>query len=187
MPLAPGLNLGRYEITRPIGAGGTGEVYKARDTRLDRTVAIKVLPEHLSNDPALRERFEREARAVSSLNHPHITVQYIAPEQLEGKDVDARADLFALGAMLFEMVTGHKAFEGESQASLISAIMSAGLPIGVKKTARPFPPSAPSSRRLFSFSRLAVSVLEKPTYSQHFLSCRWGRGASAPRTSSVRR
>ena len=238
MSIAPGTRLGPYEIVQPIGAGGMGEVYSANDTRLDRAVAIKVLPEHLSNDPALRERFEREARAVSSLNHSHIctlhdvgehegvhflvmeyldgetlsdrlqrgalpldkaleiareiagalsvahrtgivhrdlkpgnvmltkqgvklldfglakasptrrslgeggsdaptqnkpltdagtilgTVQYMAPEQLEGKEVDARADLFALGAILFEMVTGRKAFEGESQASLISAIMS---------------------------------------------------------------
>ena len=72
MAIEPGTRLGPYEITASIGAGGMGEVYKAKDTRLDRTVAIKVLPEHLSKDPALRERFEREARAVSSLNHPHI-------------------------------------------------------------------------------------------------------------------
>jgi serine/threonine protein kinase len=242
MSLLPGTNLGPYEIVSPLGAGGMGEVYKANDTRLDRTVAIKVLPEHLSKDPAIRERFEREARAVSSLNHPHIctlhdvgehdgihflvmelvegesladrlkrgplpfeqaidcaaqiadalgkahragivhrdlkpgnvmltrmgvklldfglakanptrrslgeggpdapteqkpltgegtilgTVQYMAPEQLEGKDVDARADLFALGAVLYEMLTGRKAFEGESQASVISAIMSSDPP-----------------------------------------------------------
>ena len=241
MPLAPGSKLGPYEILSPIGAGGMGEVYKASDTRLDRTVAVKVLPEHLSNDPARRERFEREARAVSSLNHSHIctlhdvgehqgvhflvmehlegetlaarlergaipldkalviageiadaldtahragivhrdlkpgnvmltkpgvklldfglakthedtnaassdsqqptqnkpltdagtilgTVQYMAPEQLEGKDVDARADVFAFGAILYEMLTGRKAFEGGSQASLISAILSAEPP-----------------------------------------------------------
>ena len=240
MPITPGTKLGPYEISKPLGAGGMGEVYEANDTRLDRTVAIKVLPEHLSSDAERRERFEREARAVSSLNHPHIctlhdvgehdgihflvmelvegesladrlkkgplpfdqaidygaqiadaldkahragivhrdlkpgnimltrmgvklldfglaktreeniagqdsegptqnkpltgegtilgTVQYMAPEQLEGKDVDARADLFALGAVLYEMLTGRKAFEGESQASLISAIMSADPP-----------------------------------------------------------
>ena len=240
MAIASGSQLGPYEILSPLGAGGMGEVYEANDTRLDRTVAIKVLPEHLSSDAERRERFEREARAVSSLNHPHIctlhdvgehdgihflvmelvegesladrlkkgalpfeqaidcaaqiadaldkahragivhrdlkpgnvmltrtgvklldfglaktreenivgegseqptrnkpltgegtilgTVQYMAPEQLEGKDVDARADLFALGAVLYEMLTGRKAFEGESQASLISAIMSADPP-----------------------------------------------------------
>ena len=74
MALASGTKLGPYEILAPLGAGGMGEVYRARDTRLDRTVAIKVLPAHLSNDPARRQRFEREARAVASLNHPHICV-----------------------------------------------------------------------------------------------------------------
>ena len=72
MALADGTRLGRYEILSPIGAGGMGEVYRAKDTRLDRTVAIKVLPAHLSSDAELRQRFEREAKAVSSLNHPHI-------------------------------------------------------------------------------------------------------------------
>ena len=239
MEIKQGTRLGNYEILAPIGKGGMGEVYKAKDTRLDRTVAIKVLPAHLSGDADLRERFEREARTVSSLNHPHIctlhdigregdvdflvmehiegetvaarlergplsldevirygteisqgldqahrqgvvhrdvkpgnvmltssgaklldfglaepgvnrattdlsalsslpteqrsltekgvvlgTFQYMAPEQLEGKDVDVRTDIFALGALLYEMVTGKKAFAGASQASLISAIMS---------------------------------------------------------------
>ncbi len=72
MPLQPGTTLGPYEILSPIGAGGMGEVYKARDTRLDRTVAIKVLPEHVASDPDLQQRFEREAKTISSLNHPHI-------------------------------------------------------------------------------------------------------------------
>src|SRR5262249_36090272 len=72
MPLAPGTRLGPYEIVAPIGAGGMGEVYKARDTRLDRTIAIKVLPPHTAEQPEVRQRFEREARAVSALNHPHI-------------------------------------------------------------------------------------------------------------------
>jgi len=237
MALAAGTKLGPYEIQSPLGAGGMGEVYKAKDTRLERTVAIKVLPQHLSMNPEVRARFEREARAVSSLNHPHIcvlhdigcqdgvdylvlehlegetlaarlekgalptdmllrtgieiadalekahrsgivhrdlkpgnvmmtkagaklmdfglargtgpsgalgdltrsptmsqpltaegtilgTFQYMAPEQLEGKDADARTDLFAFGAMLYEMATGKKAFTGKSQASLISAIMA---------------------------------------------------------------
>jgi len=72
MPLAPGRQLGPYEITAPLGAGGMGEVYRARDTRLERDVAIKVLPTNLSSDPTLRQRLEREAKAVSKLNHPHI-------------------------------------------------------------------------------------------------------------------
>jgi eukaryotic-like serine/threonine-protein kinase len=236
MPLSAGIRLGPYEIVAPAGAGGMGEVYKARDTRLDRIVAIKVLPEHLSSSAEVRQRFEREARAVSSLSHPHIcalydvgregtidylvmefvegetladrlqrgpleaeallswaveiadaldrahrggivhrdlkpgnvmitrqgtklldfglargtglfgnadqktqtptltkpltaegaivgTFQYMAPEQLEGKEADARTDLFAFGAVLYEMATGRRAFEGSSQASLIAAIL----------------------------------------------------------------
>src|SRR5258708_13508313 len=76
MTLAPGVELGPYEILAPLGAGGMGEVYRARDTRLEREVAIKVLPEHLSQKPDARERFEREARAVSSLGHPNICHLY---------------------------------------------------------------------------------------------------------------
>src|SRR6202166_2296531 len=238
MAILPGRRLGPYEILSAIGAGGMGEVYKARDTRLDRIVAIKVLPSHLADRAELRERFEREARVVASLNHPHIctlhdighqdgidylvmeylegetlaqrlvkgplpldqvlqcaieiadaldkahrkgvthrdlkpgnimltktgtklldfglaklkqevapanvqlsqlptadepltakgtivgTLQYMAPEQLEGKEVDARTDIFAFGAVVYEMATRKRAFEGKSQASVISAIMS---------------------------------------------------------------
>ena len=76
MALSPGTKLGPYEILSPIGAGGMGEVYRAKDTRLDRIVAIKVLPSHLSSNPDLRQRFEREARAASSLNHAHICVLF---------------------------------------------------------------------------------------------------------------
>ncbi len=72
MPLSPGTTLGPYEIQSQLGAGGMGEVYKATDTRLDRTVAIKVLLAHVADDPDLRQRFEREAKTISSLNHPHI-------------------------------------------------------------------------------------------------------------------
>jgi eukaryotic-like serine/threonine-protein kinase len=72
MALISGTKLGPYEIQSPLGAGGMGEVYRARDTRLDRTVAVKILPSHLSDNPDARQRFDREARAISSLNHPNI-------------------------------------------------------------------------------------------------------------------
>ncbi len=133
MPLQPGTTLGPYEILSPIGAGGMGEVYKARDTRLDRTVAIKVLPEHVAADPDLKQRFEREAKTISSLNHPHICtlydigsqdgIDFLVMEYLEGEEADARTDIFAFGTVVYEMVTGRKAFEGKSQASLIAAIL----------------------------------------------------------------
>ena len=241
MPLETGRQLGPYQIQAPLGAGGMGEVYKARDTRLDRTVAIKVLPEHVASDPDLKQRFEREAKTVAALSHPHIcpvfdvgdqdgvnflvmeylegqtlaqrlekgalpldqaliiaieiadaldkahrqgivhrdlkpgnimltkagaklldfglaklkqpggaaaglsalptqsagqtgegkilgTLQYMAPEQLEGKDADARTDIFAFGTMVYETATGKKAFEGTSQASLIHSIMGVDPP-----------------------------------------------------------
>ena len=85
MPLTPGTRLGPYEVLAPIGAGGMGEVYKARDTRLDRAVAIKVLPSNLSSNPELRARLDREARAISSLSHPNICTLYDVGHQ-EGHD-----------------------------------------------------------------------------------------------------
>ena len=236
MALGSGTRLGAYEILTLIGSGGMGEVYRARDTRLDRTVSIKVLSPQLAADPQLRERFDREARAISSLNHPHIcvlhdvgrdgdvdflvleflegqtlaerleagplpvddalryaiqicdaldkahrsgivhrdlkpanvmltktgaklldfglakpasavlaasglsmmpttppgltaqgtilgTFQYMAPEQIEGVDADGRSDIFAFGAVLFEMIAGRPAFEGKTRASLLGAIL----------------------------------------------------------------
>src|SRR5882762_3963700 len=196
MALQPSTRLGPYEIISSIGTGGMGEVYRARDTRLDRTVAVKVLPEHLSDNPQRRERFEREAKAISSLSHPHICplydvghqdgIDYLVMEYLEGETLahrlkkgplppdqvlqyaiqitdaldtahkhavihrdlkpgnimltksgaklldfglaKARADIFALGAVIYEMATVRKAFEGKSQASLISSIMTAKVP-----------------------------------------------------------
>jgi serine/threonine protein kinase len=136
LTLAPGTRLGPYEISGSLGAGGMGEVYRAKDTRLGRTVAIKVLPPDFAADPERKRRFEQEARAVSALNHPSIcalydigsaevagggdafagktlsigstpltqagfvsgTVPYMAPEQLEGRETDARTDIFACSA-----------------------------------------------------------------------------------------
>jgi eukaryotic-like serine/threonine-protein kinase len=234
MPLAPGTRLGPYEISAPLAAGGMGEVYRARDTRLERTVAIKILPAQFSSDPVRKQRFEREAKVISSLNHPHIcslhdigtqdridylvmecvegetlakrlekgalpleqvlkygaqiadaldkahrsgvihrdlkpgnimlaasgvklldfglakptatvsgitltaatqmrpvtqegtivgTYQYMSPEQLEDKDLDGRSDIFSLGAVLYEMLTGRRAFQGKGQLSVASAIL----------------------------------------------------------------
>src|SRR5213596_3263371 len=100
MTIAPGARLGPYEVQSALGAGGMGEVYKARDTRLDRVVAIKVLPPGVADDPQRRERFAREARAISSLNHPHICtlydvghqdgVDYLVMELLEGQTLADR-------------------------------------------------------------------------------------------------
>src|SRR5512132_4377215 len=100
MALASGFRLGAYEILSPLGAGGMGEVYKARDTRLDRTVAVKVLPSHLSASPDVRQRFEREAKTISQLSHPHICalhdvgsqdgVEYLVMEYLEGETLAER-------------------------------------------------------------------------------------------------
>ena len=237
MALSSGTKLGPYEIVSPLGAGGMGEVYRARDTRLDRAVAIKILPAHLSDSPEAKQRFDREARAISSLNHPNIctlydvghqdgvdylvmeflegetladrlmrgplpleqvlkyggeiceglekahrggvthrdlkpgnvmltktgaklmdfglakacsqsgvassltltspvasrpltqegmvvgTFQYMSPEQIEGKEADARSDIFGLGAVLYEMATGKRAFEGKTTTSVIAAIL----------------------------------------------------------------
>ena len=253
MAISAGSRLGPYEIVSAIGAGGMGEVYRAKDRRLERTVAVKVLPEHLSSSSEARNRFEREAKTISQLSHPHIcalydvgnqdgveflvmeylegetlsdrlvkgplafdqvlrygceiadaldkahrqgivhrdlkpgnvmltksglklldfglakaiapgarsgasltalptqtgkdltaegtilgTFQYMAPEQLEGREADARTDIFAFGAVLYEMATGKKAFSGRSQASLISSIMSSEPPAASSVT-----PTAP--------------------------------------------
>ena len=100
MPLTPGTSLGPYQVDAPLGAGGMGEVYKATDTRLDRTVAIKVLPEHVPSDPDLKQRFERETRTVAALNHPHICtlhdigsqdgVDFLVMEYLDGQTLARR-------------------------------------------------------------------------------------------------
>ena len=243
MRLAPGSRLGPYAIESALGAGGMGEVYRARDTRLNRGVALKVLGDTVAHDPQFRERFEREARAISALNHPHIctlfdvgheddvpylvmellegetldarlsrgalppsqglsiaiqigtalaaahrvgivhrdlkpgniiitpmradrtgaphaklldfglaraalpvsgsvtthvalttvgeivgTIPYMSPEQLEGRALDARSDIWSFGCVLYEMFAGHRAFAGESDARLISEILSSEPP-----------------------------------------------------------
>ena len=273
MSLTSGKRLGPYEIQSALGAGGMGEVYRARDTRLDRTVAIKVLPHHLSSNPDLKQRFEREARAISCLNHPRIctlhdighqdgidflvmeclegeslaerlrrgplslketlkigvevcealeaaqkagivhrdlkpanimltkngaklmdfglakpaaaglgssasapllsaaktmseatplspltsagmvigTIQYMAPEQIEGKEADARSDLFALGSVLYEMATSKRPFEGKSQISVASAILEKDPE--PMRTLKPLTPAA--------FERVVISCLAK--------------------------
>src|SRR6202044_2990589 len=100
MALPPSTKLGPYEIQSPLGAGGMGEVYRAKDTRLDRTVAVKILPSHLSDNTEAKQRFEREARAISSLNHPNICtlhdvghqegVDFLVMEYLEGETLADR-------------------------------------------------------------------------------------------------
>jgi Tol biopolymer transport system component len=255
MTLLSGTRLGPYEILAKLGEGGMGEVFRAKDTRLGRDVAVKVLPRHLSSNAEIRARFEREAKTVSSLDHPHIctlhdvgregetdylvmeliegetlaarlmkgalpladvlklgaqiadaldrahragvthrdlkpgnvmltkagaklmdfglaraaglggvsgltssptvagpltaegtilgTFQYMAPEQLEGQEADARADLWALGCVLYEMATGRRAFEGKSQASLIAAVMHTS-PAPVSQVSPMSPPALDS-------------------------------------------
>jgi serine/threonine protein kinase len=100
MALSAGSSVGPYEILSPLGAGGMGEVYRARDTRLGRTVAIKVLPAHVAADPDRRQRFQREARAISGLNHPHICtlhdighhngIDFLDMEYVDGETLAAR-------------------------------------------------------------------------------------------------
>src|SRR5215471_18052514 len=125
MPLAMGTWLGPYEILAPAGAGGMGEVYKARDARLDRTVAVKILPSHLTASEERRVRFEREARAASSLNHPRICtvhdigrqdgIDFLVMEWLEGETSEARLGKGALPAAQFSEYAIHLA-EGLDQA-----------------------------------------------------------------------
>src|SRR5205814_657210 len=135
--LSPGTRLGPYEVVSLIGAGGMGEVYRARDTRLDRTVALKVLSAHVAATSTARERFEREARAISALNHPNICTlfdvgsangtEYLVMELIDGEarhDADARPEVFDRRTVLYEMSTGQRAVKAQSKASLIAKIMS---------------------------------------------------------------
>src|SRR5262252_6342797 len=114
MNLATGTRLGPYEVISPLGAGGMGEVYRARDTRLDRTVAVKILPERLSSNPERRQRFDREARAISSLSHPHICslydvgqqdgIDYLVMEYIEGESL---ADRLKKGPLPLHQALGY--------------------------------------------------------------------------------
>ena len=125
MALPPGTKLGPYEIQSPLGAGGMGEVYRAKDTRLDRTVAVKILPAHLSDNPEAKQRFDREARAISSLNHPNICTlfdvghqsgtDYLVMEYLEGETL---ADRLRKGPLTPEQLLkyGIEICEGLEQA-----------------------------------------------------------------------
>ena len=130
MPISPGARLGSYEVLSPLGAGGMGEVYKARDTRLDRTVAIKILPSHLADKPQLRERFEREARTVASLNHPHICVlhdigqqdgiHFLVMEYLEGETLAQRLDK---GPLPLEQVLRYAIEISDAQFEIVEATL----------------------------------------------------------------
>jgi eukaryotic-like serine/threonine-protein kinase len=125
MTLAPGAKLGPYEIVAPLGAGGMGEVYRARDSRLDRSIAIKILPTHLSQNPEATQRFDREARALSSLSHPNVChlydvgqedgVSYLVMEFLEGETL---ADRLRKGPLTLEQVlkVGTEICEGLEKA-----------------------------------------------------------------------
>jgi|SRR5215469_11061423 len=108
MSIAPGTKLGPYEVLSHIGSGGMGEVYRAQDTRLDRIVAIKILPAHLSADPQIRERFDREARAISSLSHPHICSLYDTHEvvlKMSGSHLTSKRTLVLDPAVVTAFVT----------------------------------------------------------------------------------
>ena len=128
MSLSAGTTIGSYHVTAKIGEGGKGEVWQARDTKLDRDVALKVLPEAFTSDPDRLARFEREAKVG--------TAAYMSPEQARGKTVDWHSDVWAFGCVLYEMLTGRRAFVGENVSDTLVAVLTAdvdldALPDGV--------------------------------------------------------
>src|SRR5438445_58917 len=129
MDLQPGTKLGPYEITAPLGAGGMGEVYKAKDTRLARFVAVKVLPSALATSG--------DARTEQGMILG--TVGYMSSEQVRGDAVDARSDIFSFGVVLFEMLTGKRAFHRPSASDTMAAILRDDPP-ELEGTGRPIPP-----------------------------------------------
>src|SRR5207248_1378616 len=145
MALSAGTRLGVYEIVAPLGAGGMGEVYRARDTRLDRQVAIKVLPDRVAQDPERLARFEREAKVLAALNHPNIaqiyaveeralvmgTAGYMSPEQAAGTPVDRRADIWSFGVVLWELLTGKALFSGETVSHTLADVLRKEIDLSV--------------------------------------------------------
>src|SRR5438105_2634598 len=143
MAFPGGTRLGPYEVTAPLGSGGMGDVYRARDSKLGRDVALKVLPDSFVHDRDRLGRFRREAQVLASLNNPPIgattsptlsihatqtgmllgTAAYMAPEQARGKAVDARADIWAFGVVVFEMLAGQRPFEGDEISDTLASIL----------------------------------------------------------------
>src|SRR5437773_1256458 len=139
MPLPAGTRLGPYEIVALIGAGGMGEVYRAKDNKLKRDVALTVLPETLASDPDRMTRFQREAEVLASLNLPSNaptltmrateagmimgTAAYMSPEQASGKPVDKRTDIWSFGVLLWEMLIGQCLFDGETISHMLADVL----------------------------------------------------------------